>query len=99
MIFNLTPPAEKNSFDKMLKDKNIKVRFEYTRHTRVRYFKDYDIYSIQIDTVEDLLYLINTLKPRFGLVISKADTKDDYAYDLPAEPHEFTLEIYDSWRE
>lgn len=99
MIFNLTPPAEKKSFDEMIKDKNIKVKFEYTRHALVGYFKDYDVYSIQIDSVEDLLYLINTLKPRFGLVISKADTEDGYTYDYPAEPHEFTLEIYDSWRE
>lgn len=100
MIFNLIPPSDYRLYDKLSTDKNIKVSFVYRRHAIKGYFRDYDIYSIEIDTLDNLLYLINTLKPQFGLVIRKAEhsTLDDY-YDKTDEPYEFTLEIYDSWRE
>lgn len=101
MKFNIVATSDHYQTSNPLHGTDITVKLEYTAKPVDSWLRGKltKVYSIEISRIEDLIDIIK--KTGHDLVIrEETDLRlDQEAYDKKPLPYDFTIEIYDDWRE
>ena len=101
MKFNLVRTSDMFQVDNPAEQLKLDEHLEYIAKPVENYYRDMPakVYSIEILRIEDLIDIME--KTGDDLVIRKESElrRDQDVYDKQPLPYDFTIEIYDDWRE
>ena len=101
MKFNVRRTGDYHGINNPVETEHFKSIKEYDLYyTELPYSKNQAVYSIEIDNLSELLKLIEELNEEVIIIKNKGNIPFLYDYyDKPNYNAEYTIEIYDDWRE